>query len=577
MLAPEVSMRFLERLTLLTCSSFPILFLSVSIPAYGADTLEDFARKCDQAIGVTVPDFVCDNGTVVPTTHFANGQCDRPNVLNGVCDPGSRFQVLANTANAYVVAHCRKQGNPAGQYGDVAVIQHNKVNGATCFYQGALNLSHDGNVKAPSKGVGSPAFWMTPTAIANSSFPCVGCHDDGPIIRSPYLTQIPTSSANALPGAGNTMFNHDGPYYFVGSDFAHWKAYKVEVAGNTCNACHRMGVNNVQVNGQNAGTARDLGIRATAQTQASKNPHSPDSPIWMLPGQITFSQSSADAAREIKNCADLFREGAALPNSSSCKITQFTGASGGTVPGTFTSVWQPGNQPEIQVYGWKYTDYRAKYDEIWPLGWRLYSLEPYVVNGQVLYNAVWRQSTEGEIQVYGWTYADYRQKYDQLWLQGWRLKILQPYVVNGQVFYTAVWRPSIEAEIQVYGWTYADYRAKYDALWPQGWRLKLLQPYVVNNQVLYTAVWRQSTEGEIQVYGWTYADYRAKYDALWPQGWRLKLLQPYVVNGQVFYTAVWRPSTEGEIQVYGWNYADYRSKYDELWARGWRLKILQAY
>lgn len=47
----------------------------------------------------------------------------------------------------------------------------------------------------------------------------------------------------------------------------------------------------------------------------------------------------------------------------------------------------------------------------------------------VRYTAVWQQSTAGEIQVYGWTYDDYRAKYDELWKQGWRLKILQPFVL----------------------------------------------------------------------------------------------------------------------------------------------------
>jgi len=175
-----------------------------STSIYGGDTLEVYAQKCDQAIGVTVPDFVCDKGTVVPDTNPIGSACDRPDQLNQDCDPGSRFQVLTNNTTAYVVAHCRKRGHPVddGHYGDIAAIQRNKVNGATCFYQGALSQSHDGNVKAPSKGVGSPGFWMTPTAIATSSFPCGRCHDNGPIIRSPYLSQI--TGPNKLPGAGES-------------------------------------------------------------------------------------------------------------------------------------------------------------------------------------------------------------------------------------------------------------------------------------------------------------------------------------------------------------------------------------
>jgi Bacterial tandem repeat domain 1 len=543
-----------------------------AVAASASDTLEQYAQKCDQAIGVTVPDFDCDQGTEVPITnaHSQNGvlkSCDRPNRLKGVCDPGSRFRVLHNSADAFVVAHCRKQGRGPGRYGDIAVIQYNKKNGSTCFYQALGDL--DGQVKAPSKG---QTAWSWETPAQTAAIGCGGCHDNGPLIRSPYLAQV--TGPNKLPGAGVTTFNSTEPYRFIGSDFASWKAYKVEVAGNACNGCHRLGVNNVA----EQGTALDFALRATGPdgTEPSKNPHSEASPIWMDPYAITYDQENADAAAAIRNCAQRYKENP-LPNSAICKITQFTGTSIPSIPGTYTAVWTQGTQPEIQVYGWTYSDYREKYDQLWKQGWRLYSLQPYVLNGNVRYNAVWRQSTEGEIQVYGWSYADYRAKYDQLWPQGWRLKILQPYVLNGQVFYTAVWRPSTQGEIQVYGWSYADYRAKYDQLWGQGWRLDMLKPYVVNGNVLYTAVWRPSTEGEIQVYGWSYADYRAKYDQLWKQGWRLKLLEPYVVNGKVYYTAAWRPGTYGEFQVYNWSYPDYRARYDDLWEQGWRLSILRTY
>ena len=298
------------------------------------ETLQEYAQKCDRAIGATVPDFNCDNGTLVPTTHLANNRCDRPNVLNHACDPGSRFQVLSdpNNEKISIVAHCRKMGKADKRYGDIAVIQTNQSNGATCFYQALGDL--DGNVKAPSKGVGTPPFWIPPSEIASPSFPapCGLCHDNGAIIRSPYLNQLKTKP-HALPGFDDETFNSDQRYYFVGSNFAPWKAYKVEVAGSICNECHRMGVNNLAKGTmKNRGTARDLGIRATDRTQDAKNPHSAASPIWMIPGQRSlcpdqtdFCQANYDAARAIAACADRFSEGSPLPNTPSCKITQFTG------------------------------------------------------------------------------------------------------------------------------------------------------------------------------------------------------------------------------------------------------------
>src|SRR5262249_41608574 len=145
---------------------------------------------------------------------------------------------------------------------------------------------------------------------------CVRCHDNGPIVRSPYLTQL--TGPNALPGSGDMVFNRDQPYRFIGNDFATWKAYKVEVAGNQCIGCHRMGTHSFFNIAE--GAALDLGIRATAKSEDHKNPHSVDSPIWMTPGAITFNQANADAAKAIQDCAGRRTENP-LPNSSSCRIT----------------------------------------------------------------------------------------------------------------------------------------------------------------------------------------------------------------------------------------------------------------
>jgi hypothetical protein len=273
------------------------------------------------------------------------------------------------------------------------------------------------------------------------------------------------------------------------------------------------------------------------------------------------------------------------PSPFDTVIGQRNGLSSGDIAGVeetyrlrherFFAVWKQSSRSEIQVYSVPYQAYRARYDELWPQGWRLRLLNVSVIRGQVRYTAVWGKSTSSEIQVYGWKYEDYRAKYDELWPQGWRLHILQPYVINNQVRYTAVWRKSTRGEIQVYGWKYEDYRAKYDELWPQGWRLRLIQPYGIHDQVRYTAVWTKSTRGEIQVYGWKYRDYRAKYDELWQQGWRLYRLQPYRIRGEYRLTAVWhhRPG-RGEYQVYHHRYAHYRAFYDEKWPENWRLQNL---
>jgi hypothetical protein len=304
------------------CLSIPFLIalILMTSPAAQADDLQDYAALCDQAIGATatVNDFDCDAGTEVPVTHpTTSGTCDEPNRLSGVCDPGSHFTVLTRTADAFVVAHCRKKGNGPSVYGDIAVIQYNRKNGATCFYQALGTLP--GHVKAPSKG-GAPSWpWIAPSGTA--AIGCGGCHDNGPLIRSPYLNQV--TGPNALPGSDDSSFNSNEPYAFVGKDFASWKAFKVEISGNECISCHRLGVNNVG----SGGTALDFGIRATAASENSKNPPSAASPIWMppVPVQVSFNQAHANAARAIHDCAGRLHENP-LPNSDACRIIQFAQA-----------------------------------------------------------------------------------------------------------------------------------------------------------------------------------------------------------------------------------------------------------
>lgn len=327
-----------------------------------AESLQQYAARCEAETQISVPQFDCDDprSTLVPMTNafdkngnrldfgpqsnfaelFAKvqrgsgGRCDRPDQLNSECDPGSRFRVLNRTADAYVVAHCRKIGNPdntdtsngplGARWGDIAVIQHNTKNGATCFYQEGPRPGLKNTVAAPLAD--GPNEWNSPAGTRNQG--CGGCHDNGPIIRSPYLAQI--TGPNQLPGAGDSRFNAKGaPYYFVGEDFASWHMFSVEIKGNLCISCHRMGASNVS---QLNGTAMDFGIRATAQAPGSaKNPHSAQSPIWMLPGQITYNNDSMKAAVAIRDCAKRRNENP-IPNSDGCRITQYDGKPGNTGP-----------------------------------------------------------------------------------------------------------------------------------------------------------------------------------------------------------------------------------------------------
>jgi Bacterial tandem repeat domain 1 len=235
---------------------------------------------------------------------------------------------------------------------------------------------------------------------------------------------------------------------------------------------------------------------------------------------------------------------------------------------------------EIQVYGWSFADYKKEYDSLWPDGWRLYILQSYVMpNGHVAMNAVWRPSGDtAEIQQYGATYGQYRAEYDELWPLGWRIYILDSYVQNGVEYFNAVWRPGDVGETQLYEVTPAQFNTQRNTLYSQDWRLRMLDAIVPAGDVEYNAVLRHGVTSDTTLFGVSFSDYKSRYNSLWLQGWRLYLLQSYLQgDGAEVFDAVFHPGNHGEIQIYGATYSEYRSEYDSLWPDGWRLYILQSF
>ena len=292
-------------------------------------SLAAYADECFKAIGEDVPGFNCDkDSTDVPENHltgpgYPSDFCDAPNVLNHECDKGSRFHVLKQTPDVEIVAHCRKKGHRDGTFGDIAVIQYNQKNGNTCFYQ-ALGPALPAEMPSPSATGGGVAVWQDPMTTAGQN--CIGCHDNGPFIRSPYLAQLRGEATNRLPGTKQDAngrwdqrfsWNKTLPYAFVGNAFQSWKVYSVSMTGTGggCMECHRLALSSRRVNAEPIvffdglggnelqGTAQLYSRIATAATQEQKNPHSDDAPIWMKPGQTVWDPVTENQAIAVSSCA----------------------------------------------------------------------------------------------------------------------------------------------------------------------------------------------------------------------------------------------------------------------------------
>jgi hypothetical protein len=231
-----------------------------------AETLQEYARACDQAIGASVPQFNCLQGSVVPVIGKRGAQCQNPTDLNGSCNEFNRVGRLA-TSNPdveirFLCRHYREAtGADSPYFNDIAVIQRNMKTGATCFYQsptgnvpGASTLfTFDGRrVPAPSTGDGS-VFGIEHTSG------CVSCHDSRGFIKTPALKGIFTADAIPAPGSNDQSFGSS--YYFPGETTKLWNAFSVRANSQPeCTGCHALGTE--QLSEAESGTAKDLGLRS---------------------------------------------------------------------------------------------------------------------------------------------------------------------------------------------------------------------------------------------------------------------------------------------------------------------------
>lgn len=271
--------------------------------------------------------------------------------------------MLRDDADVSIVAHCRHENLVSHHFADIAVIQTNKKTGATCFYQSPISdfdlsvvgVTHSEIVRPPSgaavlvNGVATP---IAGTSVFGdpSSFTahvCVQCHDNGALIRSPYLTQmmatpisaaLPAITKNVIPGAGDFSYNKDQPYFFPGNDFAQLNAYKVEITGNTCTGCHRMGSNSVS---GTIGTGGLYGLIATRDPSLNPSDHknplatslvnpqwdsfTKNSLMWMTPDHPKVaSAANSAAAAAIHDCSARQGERPLPIDPSTCKLTQLS-------------------------------------------------------------------------------------------------------------------------------------------------------------------------------------------------------------------------------------------------------------
>ena len=305
------------RLFFLGAAWLPMVFVA-SVSAEPSSRLA-YAQQCADEMGA-IPEFNCLSGQVIPITKDGVPQtqptggenCDNPVQLGlgggaGQCVPFARFMTISTgNANVTTAIVCRKyeasgpQGANDPMFRDIAVIQHNKATGNTCFFQSKLSGPLHNGTAVPSPQSNSAAasnVWLEPGPNGPDNIRCTRCHDADPFIWSPYIVQVADLSKWDPLGAWNSNF--------LDAFGMTVKTFKPD--GNACTTCHRIGSEVCDDGG---------GGNVSVPEVAAKR--------WMPPG---FSGTAAQwnatygaAVTQIQSCCS-------NPNQAVCKTQDATGAS----------------------------------------------------------------------------------------------------------------------------------------------------------------------------------------------------------------------------------------------------------
>jgi hypothetical protein len=249
-----------------------------ALPAPGASAMTrlEHAQQCAAEMG-TIPGFNCMDGQTIPITVNGVAQtqpvaaCDKPVQLGlveeGQCVPYARFLRLSTgVSTVETVAICRKYHKSTGPddatFHDIAMIQHNKATGHTCYFQSPVDVPHNGlTVPSPSdSSAQASTYWLEPPSVA--IIHCTGCHSADPFIWSPYVIQV------ADPTHWNPLGKWDSNFLNLFGT----AAQTFKPTGNLCTSCHRMGSGN------------DCGGFMLSYTVGPKsNTTAPQNEFWMPP------------------------------------------------------------------------------------------------------------------------------------------------------------------------------------------------------------------------------------------------------------------------------------------------------
>jgi hypothetical protein len=198
-----------------------------------------------------IPMTVTDAAGAVANPNAIVNQCDNPQYIYSLCEPGPRVATRINEQGTRWVLLCRKSigGYSSNQYNDIAMIGNNPYTGKTCFFQNALYEKTDGSkIPHPADKAKSTNLWDGVHGGRGSGIQCADCHDADAFVHTPWIDGAKDSNGRpVVPKMGvdpeYALGANEAPYSLINTAGQRWTMPKqiTSPEANACLTCHRIG------------------------------------------------------------------------------------------------------------------------------------------------------------------------------------------------------------------------------------------------------------------------------------------------------------------------------------------------
>lgn len=222
-------------------------------------------------------------------------------------------------------------------------------------------------------------------------------------------------------------------------------------------------------------------------------------------------------------------------------------------------------------HGMSSKQYQENYTKFSKKGYRLTSVDGYLVNGKIYYAALWEKgNTSGIVAKHGLTGKQYQTEFNKWSKKGYRLIHIDGYSDGKKARYAAIWKKGSKSGLRAkHGLNSKQYQDVFTKNHKDGYRLVHVSGYGVNGKLYYAGIWKKAKNNDyVARHGLSSDQYQKVFTKYAKQGYKLTHIDSYNTKGKVYYACIMEKVNGRYSARHGMNGTNYQLQYDNHYYQG---------